>query len=134
MTQVLRLKIDNMKCDFVTYDGMHFKCKNCNVELFFPEYQLSEPIYVCSKSISKDSTMPNFIKKIKNFVLATFDHIALGAPMCDEDTISKRYDICLKCENFHNHSCKLCGCPLKQGKNYISKLAWADQKCPINKW
>lgn len=123
-----------MRCKFITYDGMHFKCKNCGIELVFMEYQLSEPVYICSKSIEKDGSFPSFIQKIKNFALATFDHIMLGAPMADEQTIENRYNICVSCENFHNNSCKLCGCPLKQGKNYISKLAWKDQKCPINKW
>ena len=123
-----------MRCEFITYDGMHFKCKHCGVELKFTEYQLSAPVYVCSRAISSEKSFPKFIEKIKNFALATFDHIMLGAPMCNEEEIKKRYDICLKCENFHNHTCKLCGCPLKQKRNYISKLAWSDQKCPINKW
>lgn len=123
-----------MKCEFLTYDGMNFKCKHCGVELRFTEYQLSAPVFICNRSIKKDVSFPNFIQKIKNFAKATFDHVVLGSPMCTEDEIKKRYDICSKCENFHDHSCRLCGCPLTQKRNYISKLAWADQKCPINKW
>ncbi len=124
-----------MKCEFITYDNIHFKCRNCHTELRFLEYQELPPVYICNQSIAKgDTSWPNFIQKIKNFAISTFDHISVGAPMCDEETIKNRYDTCLKCENFHQNSCKLCGCPLKQGKKYISKLAWADQKCPINKW
>lgn len=125
-----------MKCDFVTFDGMHFKCKYCGIELIFSEYQYSAPVYICNRSIAKNSneTFRGFIQKIKNFTLATIKHIANGAPMCDEQTIEKRYNICLKCEHFNKNACSLCGCPLKRHKAYISKLAWSDQKCPIDKW
>jgi hypothetical protein len=125
-----------MKCDFVTFDGIHFKCKYCGIELRFTEYQYSAPVYICNRAISPDTqgSFSGFIKKVQNFISATIQHIAAGSPMCNEETIKDRYDICQKCEHFRNNSCNLCGCPLKRHRTYISKLAWADQKCPINKW
>lgn len=125
-----------MLCDFVTFDGINFKCKNCGVELRFTEYQLSDPVFVCNHSIkkNKNEAYPSFVKKIKNFATAVFDHLTLGMPMATEETIEKRYEICLNCENFSNNSCRLCGCALNRNKKFVSKLAWADQKCPINKW
>jgi hypothetical protein len=122
-----------MKCEFVTFDGMHFKCKNCGVQLRFTEYQHSAPVFVCKNNL-KSTTELGFLQKIKNFAKATLTHLLLGSPMCDDNTIKLRYNICKQCEHFSNNSCKLCGCPLKQQRNYISKLAWADQKCPIEKW
>lgn len=123
-------------CDFLTNDGMIFKCKNCGTELKFSEYQLSSPVFVCSMSIKKqkDETFLSFIGKIKNFAMATIDHVRLGMPTCTDDTIEKRYEICTKCEYFDNSSCKLCGCGLHRNRRFVSKLAWSDQKCPINKW
>tara|TARA_B100000085_G_scaffold13554_1_gene11619 strand:+ start:267 stop:641 length:375 start_codon:yes stop_codon:yes gene_type:complete len=121
-------------CEFLTYDGYDFKCKNCGIVLSFEDYQLNEPVYVCNMSIKKNQSFPSFIKKIRNFALATIKHIATGAKMCDDKTIQKRYEICQSCSNFTNNSCSLCGCHLTRNKRFISKLAWKDQKCPINKW
>lgn len=125
-----------MLCDLVTYDGYDFKCKNCGIILSFEEYQNIPPVYVCTMSIEKQNSdsFPSFIKRIKNFALATITHIATGAKMCDDKSIEKRYEICQSCSNFSNNSCKLCGCYLTRNKQFISKLAWKDQKCPINKW
>lgn len=122
-----------MICEFVTFDGMHFKCKNCGVQLRFTEYQYSSPVFICKNNL-KATTELGFLQKVKNFAKATLTHLLLGSPMCDDNTIQLRYNICKKCEHFNNNSCKLCGCPLTQQRKYISKLAWADQKCPINKW
>lgn len=125
-----------MLCDFVTYDGMHFKCTNCGIELKFTEEQISAPVYICDTSIEKgqNESFPTFIQKLKNFAKSTIDHIMVGSPTCSEELIEKRYKICQSCENFHNNSCRLCGCYLHRNKKFVSKLAWADQKCPINKW
>ena len=78
-----------MKCELVTFDGMHFKCKHCGAELRFSEYQYSAPVYICSRSISKNSkdTFGGFINKIMGFISATIKHISVGAPICDEDMI-----------------------------------------------
>ena len=32
------------------------------------------------------------------------------------------------------HSNPSCGCPVGQELKFISKLAWADQECPIAAW
>ena len=91
-------------CEFLTYDGYDFKCKNCGIVLSFEDYQLNEPVYVCNMSIKKNQSFPSFIKKIRNFALATIKHIATGAKMCDDKTIQKRYEICQSCSNFTNNS------------------------------
>ena len=106
------------------------------MELRFTEYQISEPIFICNDVLKKDhnQTFPNFMKKIKNFAQATIGHLFKGMPICDDNTIEKRYRICQRCEHFVSNSCVLCGCPLTRNRKFISKLAWSDQKCPINKW
>lgn len=138
MNTMLRIWYQTMSklCEFLTYDNIHFKCKRCGTELRFTEYQVSEPVFVCNNVLKKDhhQTFPNFIKKIKNFAQATVGHFLKGMPICDDSTIEKRYKICQGCDHFVSGSCSLCGCPLHRNRRFISKLAWSEQKCPINKW
>jgi hypothetical protein len=84
------------------------------------------------------STQPpeqlTLLEKAKNFAVASAKHVAAGMPMCSEDEIIRRHDICLGCEFFSENSCTKCGCPVVRDKKFISKLAWADQSCPVGKW
>ena len=34
----------------------------------------------------------------------------------------------------NNAQCLMCGCNINTKKTFFNKLAWADQKCPIDKW
>ena len=53
---------------------------------------------------------------------------------CTQEQIDERMDICNGCEFYKNNTCLKCGCALSREKNYMNKLLWADQSCPINKW
>lgn len=77
---------------------------------------------------------PSMISKAANFAVAAAQHIASGAPMASYEEIALRADICHSCEFFDGKSCSKCGCPVVREKNYISKLSWADQSCPVGKW
>lgn len=77
---------------------------------------------------------PGFLEKVKNFAVATAQHVAAGMPMCSDEEIIRRHDICLKCEHLQNDACNLCGCPVSRVAGYVSKLSWAGQECPIGKW
>jgi hypothetical protein len=71
---------------------------------------------------------------VKNFATAAAQHVAAGMPMCDDEEIIRRHDICLTCEHLQNDACTLCGCPVSRAAGYVSKLSWADQSCPAGKW
>jgi hypothetical protein len=73
-------------------------------------------------------------QKVINFAAAAAKHVAAGAPRCTDEQIAARHDICLGCEHYHGGACSQCGCPVSREKNLISKLAWADQSCPVGKW
>lgn len=75
-----------------------------------------------------------FLQKVRNFAKATVRHVAAGMPMATDEEILRRHDICRGCEFFKNNSCSKCGCPIYRDKKFISKLAWADEKCPVGKW
>jgi hypothetical protein len=77
---------------------------------------------------------PSFLEKVRNFATAAAQHVAAGMPMCSDEEIIRRHDICLTCEHLQNDACTLCGCPVARAAGYVSKLSWADQECPAGKW
>lgn len=74
--------------------------------------------------------------KILTFFKSLFWHIYKGFPKSSQETINNRYLICLNCDlyDLKNKQCLECGCNVNQKKVFLNKLAWADQKCPLNKW
>ncbi len=77
---------------------------------------------------------PSFLEKVRNFASAAVGHVAAGMPMCSDEEIIRRHDICLSCEHLKDNACQLCGCPVARAAGYVSKLSWADQECPAGKW
>lgn len=78
--------------------------------------------------------LPTFAQKLKNFATSAVNHVKAGMPMCTEEQVQRRYDICLGCQFFKDGACQKCGCPLVRERKFISKLSWAHEKCPIGKW
>lgn len=81
-------------------------------------------------------------KRVFNFTVAAIKHVLRCAPTCTQEEIDARLAVCHKCPLFVKHktnpdigycSHKDCGCPLNP-KGFLSKLAWADQICPIKRW
>jgi hypothetical protein len=74
--------------------------------------------------------------KIATFLKSLFWHIYSGSPKSSQNEINRRFTICSFCEFFDkkNSQCLQCGCNVNNKKIFLNKLAWGDQKCPINKW
>lgn len=74
--------------------------------------------------------------RIITFLKSLFWHISLGMPKSSQKQIDDRYSICASCDMFdqHNSQCLECGCNINKKKIFLNKLAWVDQKCPLNKW
>lgn len=77
---------------------------------------------------------PSFLQKAKNFAKAAVSHIAAGAPLAPGEEIDRRLAICKQCPFLKDNACTKCGCPVVRERKFISKLAWADQKCPDGRW
>lgn len=77
-----------------------------------------------------------FLLKLKRFLKALFWHIGHGLPKSGQKIIDYRYNICSSCDKFdkQNQQCLECGCNINKQNIFLNKLAWADQKCPLNKW
>lgn len=59
-----------------------------------------------------------------------------GFPKSSQKLIDSRYKICIACDSFDNKNsqCLICGCNINNKKMFMNKLAWLDQKCPLDKW
>jgi len=97
------------------------------------------------KTSAKTNKNNKLLSKIKNFSIAAIKHAIKGNPTCTQEEIDKRHSICLQCNDFVHHvdengnktdvgHCRDCGCNVNKVKKYLNKLAWADQKCPQDKW
>jgi len=76
------------------------------------------------------------MNKIITFLKSLLSHIYSGRPKSTQSVINTRYDICLKCDRINDDKniCLECGCNINNKKIFMNKLAWLDQKCPLNKW
>ena len=76
------------------------------------------------------------LKKIKNFAISLFKHTKNGMPKATQFTIDTRHIICLSCSSYNKEDkeCSECGCSLSRKKEFMNKLAWQDQRCPLGKW
>jgi len=77
---------------------------------------------------------PSLLQKAANFATSAAAHVAAGMPQASQEQIDARYAICQTCEHFDGKACRLCGCPVVREKAFVSKLSWANEKCPAGKW
>jgi hypothetical protein len=85
---------------------------------------------------------PNLATRLANFAKAAVNHAIQGNPTVEEAVMKRRLEICRACPLFKpnendvggvcTHS--TCGCTIQDNLNYLNKIAWADQECPIGKW
>jgi hypothetical protein len=80
--------------------------------------------------------MPSLAQRTSNFGRALARHVAAGLPQAPQAVIDGRFAICQQCPLLVNGVCSHmdCGCPITRQAKFKSKLAWADQGCPIGKW
>jgi hypothetical protein len=80
---------------------------------------------------------------VANFTAAAIGHAIAGFPTCTDEQTRERLTICRAChlylpdpDDASLGACAhvSCGCTLRDGHAYLSKLAWSDQSCPIGKW
>jgi uncharacterized paraquat-inducible protein A len=76
------------------------------------------------------------ILRIKTFLKSLFFHVYNGFPKATRQEIMDRYNICNVCDLFDKEhmECSVCGCNINTKRQFLNKLAWADQECPVGKW
>lgn len=85
-------------------------------------------------ALAREADPVSWLTKARNFAKATAQHIAAGMPTASDEVILQRWTICQGCEFLKNDACSKCGCPVARDRKFVSKLAWADQSCPVGKW
>lgn len=97
----------------------------------------------CGVATERRPILPPLHKRLANFSRSSIEHAEAGFPTCTQEQIDQRHAVCVGCELYLpdkdnpaiGHCChESCGCPITQLGRYVSKLAWADQKCPLGKW
>lgn len=92
--------------------------------------------FTCVCGAIYEAEGPGNLLKLKNFTVASIGHFLKGNPTCQQDEIDYRLSICKVCDFFTGIACshRNCGCNISDQQIYLNKLAWSDQRCPLNKW
>ncbi len=73
-------------------------------------------------------------QKAANFAASAAKHVAAGMPRATDEQVAERFAICQGCEHYDGKACRKCGCPVVRERQFISKLSWAGESCPVGKW
>ena len=107
------------------------ECDGCIVErgevLTVDETHADFPLTVPSAG-------PGLLQKAANFAASAAAHVAAGMPRASEEEVARRFEVCQGCEHYDGRACTKCGCPIVREKQFVSKLSWANEKCPVGKW
>jgi hypothetical protein len=123
-------------CKFInTNDPNILRCEYCSVEI---PSKFKNVYRDCNKQLQP----PPLLQRILNFTAAATKHAIAGNPVVSEEVLKQRLDLCRACELYKPNNnavggvCthETCGCNIQDNLNYLNKIAWADQKCPIGKW
>ena len=123
-----------MKCD-PRFFGEKYKCLYCGRE------DSKETLENNHCPFRIESHEPSPLQKIVNFIPAITIHTVDGFKEVTQEEIDRRFKICQECplykklgEDSGICTHRSCGCNVGQEKKFLNKLAWASERCPINKW
>lgn len=123
-------------CKFVPDGEGKFICPDCGLRVPRDTLQAN------CKVKNKGYTPPSLPQRLENFSIAAVKHAVAGNPIVPEEVRKERVRICKECPLFKpndndvggvcTHSS--CGCNIKDNQDYLNKVNWADQKCPVDRW
>jgi len=121
----------SVKCDFVP-NSDDYRCQRCGRTA----KAKSPPFAICRAAGigTHAKSPPSLITKAANFAASAARHVAAGMPRATDEEVARRFAICQGCEHFDGKACRQCGCPIVRERQFISKLSWANEKCPAGKW
>jgi len=118
-----------------------FKCKHCSNIISYALAETGLPQIPCAVKLSRDIDVKDIkyirlsmFTRIKNFLKALWSHLTTGAKRTSLEERQNRLAICTDCEYYDGVACTQCGCPITRHQQFVSKLDWKDQKCPVGKW
>lgn len=89
---------------------------------------------VVTRGFDPPAAMPSLVRRAGNFAASAAKHVAAGLPRATDQEVERRFAICQQCEHFDGKACRQCGCPIVRERRFVSKLSWANEKCPVGKW
>jgi hypothetical protein len=111
-------------------------CKRCNSSVV-----TRRPNCVAKCSIPGEVQMPGYGKRYKTLKSAKARWEEAGKPVRSDERVQEIYDQhCSQCPmltaTLLGEACKLCGCKLSREGNWLNKLRWATESCPLEqpKW
>ncbi len=128
------------------------RCVACNRIRQTSQTNLDMVRYVCKEDRhvgdtvplqAQEKEIPPQLTRLKNFSIAALKHVAKGNPTCDQDEVTRRFEICKsnKCGFYVEKGADKgicahvsCGCNLAGEVAYLNKLAWPEQSCPMGFW
>jgi len=120
-------------CELVsTFDGARWRHQCALCKLFVRNQQATIP---CAR-VEVALQPPSLPRRLANFAQAATKHLVAGMPQALPFEIERRFTICQACELFDGRICthSSCGCHVSSSANFLNKLAWAEQQCPVGKW
>lgn len=122
-----------MKCNFIIIEGK-YTCERCG-------RVVERPMHAQCRIKESVRAEPPLLERVWNFTKALTQHTLNGMPAATEEEIQSRLAICKNCPLFKKYTedsgvCthESCGCNISDMQKFLNKLAWKDQKCPIEKW
>jgi len=143
MTIEIDITFLDMFCDFepVENSKTEFKCKHCTNIINYSLAETGLPQIPCIVKLSKGIDIedikfirPSIFTRIKNFLKALWSHLTTGAKRTSLEERQNRLAICTDCEHYDGVACTQCGCPITRHQQFVSKLDWKEQSCPVGKW
>jgi hypothetical protein len=124
-------------CDCRPLDDGWYRCVcECGVTI---KSRMRHVFHVCGQpsvggTAAATIEPPSMLGKAWNFASAAAKHVAAGMPQCSQEQVDARFAVCQACEHFDGRACRQCGCPVVREKAFVSKLSWANERCPAGKW
>lgn len=136
-------------CSFQPNNNGTYTCEYCGL-VFSKNIRKN-----CTKFMTHDSSFyatlqnaiqhqqePSLLQKAWNFGKSALNHAIAGNPTVPEETMKERLEICRSCPLFKPNQNQVggvcthstCGCNIQDNLDYLNKIAWADQECPVQKW
>lgn len=127
-------------CNFIFDEATQlFVCSRCGAKTKFDG---ARRICEVQPPSEPQPEPPPLLQRIINFAAAAAKHAIAGNPVVTEEQLKQRLDICQQCPLFKRNQTDVggvcthssCGCNVQDNLDYLNKIAWADQECPIGKW
>jgi len=80
--------------------------------------------------VAARQALPSFFQRAMTFMKALRRHQSAGFPVCNQQQLKERLEICQACDQFDGQHCQICGCRCGAGHGFLNKLSWADASCP----